>query len=147
MSARTKPTSQDEALEQAFGAPVSDLYERAVRPDAPPALVRALELRSFLAVAEQQVARVRDRVHQATAADRDMDELSATDLRFDAQWMDAALAGRNGYLTALGELLRSMPPPAPVPGRAVQMTQPKITTALPPSPAAHRAGAAPGHRP
>ncbi|WP_405737416.1 hypothetical protein OG607_41455 [Streptomyces sp. NBC_01537] len=140
------PTSQDTVLEAAFGAPVPALYETVTDPEAPAALRRALELRSFLAIAEEQVARVRDRVHAATAADGDMDELSASNLRFDAQWMEAALNARDGYRTALGELLRTMPPPGPERARPVQFTQPKITTALPPAapatPAPARAGAA-----
>ena len=103
--------------------------------------MRALELRGFLAVAEAQVARVRDRVHEATAADRDMDELSADDLRFDAQWLEAALAGRDNYTAALGELLRTMPAPGPRPSMPAPRTQPKITTALPPVLASERAGA------
>ncbi|MER6952510.1 hypothetical protein [Streptomyces sp. NPDC000618] len=147
MSVTDKTSSQDSLLEQTFGAPVRDLYEQAVGPDASAALLRALELRSFLVVAEEQVARVRDRIHQATSADRDMNELSADELRFDAQWMEAALAGRDGYVAALGQLLRTMPPPGPVPRRPVRLTQPTTTTALPPAPADIRAGAVRGPRP
>lgn len=146
MSVTDKTSSQDGLLEGAFGAPIPDLYRQAVGPDASAALLRALELRSFLVVAEEQVARVRDRVHQATSADRDMNELSADDLRFDAQWMEAALAGREGYVAALGQLLRAMPPPGPVPRRPGRLTQP-TTTALPPAPADARAGAVRGPRP
>ena len=149
MSVTDKTSSQDGLLEQTFGAPVRDLYEQAVGPDASAALLRALELRSFLAVAEEQVARVRDRIHQATSDDRDMNELSADDLRFDTQWLEAALAGRDGYVAALGQLLRTMPPPGPVPRRPVRLTQPTTTTttALPPAPADIRAGAVRGPRP
>ncbi|MEU2874115.1 hypothetical protein ABZ769_33790 [Streptomyces olivoreticuli] len=146
MSVITKPTSQDELLEAAFGAPVAELYASATAPEASAALRRALELRSFLAVAEEQVARVRDRVHEATAADRDMGELSAAGLRMDAEWLEAALSTRDDHRTALGELLRTMPPLGPAP--AVQFAQPRITTALPPAvPAAPRAGAVPARRP
>ncbi|MEV8351832.1 hypothetical protein ACFVTT_24210 [Streptomyces niveus] len=145
-----RPSSQDGRLAEIFGAPVADLYERAAVSPGVPALTRALELRSFLALAEEQVARVRDRVHGAMAPDRDMNELSADELRFDAQWLAAALDARDGYLAALGQLLRTMPPQtAPVPSRPVRFAQPQITTTLPPTaaPAPPRAGAAREHRP
>ncbi|TXL84210.1 hypothetical protein EW053_35235 [Streptomyces sp. IB2014 016-6] len=144
-----KPSSQDGRLAETFGAPVADLYERAAVPGAA-ALTRALELRGFLAVAEEQVARVRDRVHEAMAPGRDMDELSAGDLRSDAQWLAAALDARDGYLTALGELLRTMPAQSEErSARPVEFAQPQITTTLPPTaaPAPPRAGAPPGPRP
>lgn len=141
MSVRTKPTSQDAALEQAFGAPVENLYERVLEPDAPVALQRALELRSFLAVAEEHVARIRDRVHASTAADGSMDDLSAEALRWDAEWMSAALDGRTGCVAALEELLRTMPLPAAGTAPRVQFNQPRIT-AVSPAPAPTRAGAA-----
>ncbi|WP_241672296.1 hypothetical protein [Streptomyces sp. IB2014 016-6] len=148
-SASVKPSSQDGRLAETFGAPVADLYERAAVPGAA-ALTRALELRGFLAVAEEQVARVRDRVHEAMAPGRDMDELSAGDLRSDAQWLAAALDARDGYLTALGELLRTMPAQSEErSARPVEFAQPQITTTLPPTaaPAPPRAGAPPGPRP
>ncbi|MDF3292434.1 hypothetical protein [Streptomyces silvisoli] len=146
MSVAQKPTSRDQVLEQAFGAPVTELYAQAVSPAAYAALQRALELRSFLALAEEQVARVRERVHDATAADRDMGELSADDLRMDAAWLEAALAGREGYAVALDDLLRTMPPVSEHSPRPAQFTQPKIT-ATAPAPASVRAGAAPARRP
>ncbi|MFI1013080.1 hypothetical protein [Streptomyces sp. NPDC020965] len=143
MSVTTRFSSQDTALEEAFGAPVHQLYATATASGASAALRRALELRSFLVLAEEQVVRVRDRVHQSTAPGRDLGELSADALRFDAQWMEAALSARDGYLTALAGLLRSMPPPESASRRPVEFTQAKITTALPPAgPAPTRAGAA-----
>ncbi|MFF6783827.1 hypothetical protein [Streptomyces sp. NPDC012510] len=147
MSVIDKTSTQDTLLEQAFGAPVRELYAQATGPEASAALVRALELRSFLVVAEEQVARVRDRVHAATAADRDMNELSADDLRFDAQWLEAALSGRNGYIAALGELLRTMPEPGQRPPGPVQFAQKKITAVAAPAPVPPRAGAVRAHRP
>ncbi|MFD5111715.1 hypothetical protein ACFWNG_05270 [Streptomyces sp. NPDC058391] len=149
MSIRLKPSTVDGRLRDVFGAPVAELYERAISADASPAMTRALELRSFLALAEEQVVRVRDRVHDATASDRDMSELSAEDLRVDAQWLDAALDAREGYRAALDGLLRAMPPP----GRQhmpVQLAQHKVTTILPPAvaaPAPQRAVAARARRP
>ncbi|MGA5169668.1 MULTISPECIES: hypothetical protein [Streptomyces] len=148
MSVRLKSSTADGQLREVFGAPVAELYTTATAPDAPPALTRALELRSFLALAEEQVARVRDRVHEAMAPDRDMGELSAGDLRFDAQWLEAALDARDGYRAALGGLLRTMPPPDQQ-SRPVRTAQPVVAAALPPSlaaPAPARAGAARARR-
>ncbi|MFD9224904.1 hypothetical protein ACFWDI_34015 [Streptomyces sp. NPDC060064] len=146
MSVIDKSTSRDAAVQEAFGAEVAELYAQAARGEANAALQRALELRSFLAVAEEQVARVRDRVHAATAADGDMGELSADDLRWDADWLEAALAGRDGYTAALDELLRTMPAPTqPAVPRAD--VSPKIPATAPPAPAAPRAGAVRIHRP
>ncbi|WP_327352821.1 hypothetical protein [Streptomyces sp. NBC_01304] len=141
MSVIDKPTSRDGALQEAFGADVAELYAQAARGEANAALQRALELRSFLAIAEEQVARVRDRVHAVTAADADMGDPSASDLRWDADWLEAALAGRDGYTAALDELLRTMPPPTQLAALTPALS-PKITAAAPPTPAAPRAGAA-----
>lgn len=149
MSVRLKSSSADGQLQEVFGAPVTALYASATGPDASPALARALELRSFLALTEEQVAGVRDRVHADMAPDRDMGELSADQLRFDAQWLEAALDARDGYRAALGELLRTMPPPDQPP-RPVRTAQPMAVAALPPSvaaPAPPRAGAARARRP
>ncbi|MFJ6709088.1 MULTISPECIES: hypothetical protein [unclassified Streptomyces] len=145
---RDRASSVDDELQQVFGAPVSALYEAAADPDASPALGRALELRSFLALTEEQVARVRDRVHADMDPGRDMGDLSADQLRFDAQWLEAALEARDGYRAALGELLRTMPPPAQQP-RPVRTTQLRATAPLSPSaaPAPPRAGAARARRP
>ncbi|WP_406436042.1 hypothetical protein OHB00_18705 [Streptomyces sp. NBC_00631] len=145
---RDKASTMDGDLQKVFGNPVPELYEAAVGHDASPALARALELRSFLALTEEQVARVRDRVHADMDPDRDMGELSADKLRFDAQWLEAALDARNGYRAALGELLRTMPPPDQR-ARPVRTAQLEITATLPPStaPAPPRAGAAWARRP
>ncbi|NJQ03359.1 hypothetical protein [Streptomyces zingiberis] len=148
MNVRNKPCTQDGRLREVFGAPVTELYETAAGPDASAALTRALEIRSFLALAEEQVTRICKRVHEAMAPGRDMDELSADQLRMDARWLEAALDARNGYRTALGDLLRTMPPPGQRthPARTTQQT---ITTRPPASaaPAPQRAGAARDRRP
>ncbi|MEU1528085.1 hypothetical protein [Streptomyces fagopyri] len=143
-----KASTMDADLQKVFGGTVPDLHEAAVGHDASPALARALELRSFLALTEEQVGRVRDRVHADMDPDRDMGELSADKLRFDAQWLEAALDARDGYRAALGELLRTMPPPDQQ-ARPVRMKQLKATATLPPSaaPAPPRAGAARARRP
>ncbi|MFE4664561.1 hypothetical protein ACFRI7_11655 [Streptomyces sp. NPDC056716] len=132
MSVPSRPSSQDPVIAEAFGAPLHQLHATAASPGASAALVRALELRSFLAVTEEQVARVRDRAHAATAPDRDQDDLSADALRFDAEWLKAALEARAGYRTALDSLLRSMPP-SEATAEKVQFHQPRITTVLPPA--------------
>jgi hypothetical protein len=141
-----RSSSRDAALQEAFGAEVAELYAQAARGEANAALQRALELRSFLAVAEEQVARVRDRVHAATAADGDIDDLSAEDLRWDADWLEAALAGRDGYSAALDELLRTMPPPNQVAVSRAGLS-PKIAATAPPATAASRAGTVRTRRP
>lgn len=146
MSVTDRSTSRDAALEEAFGAKAAELYAQAARGEANAALQRALELRSFLAVAEEQVARVRDRVHAATAADGDMGDLSADDLRWDADWIEAALASRDGYTAALDELLRTMPAPSQ-PAAPHAELRPKITATAPPAPAIPRAGAVRTRRP
>ncbi|WP_277441070.1 hypothetical protein [Streptomyces sp. SPB162] len=145
---RGKACTVDADLQKGFGNPVPELYEAAAGDDASPALARALELRSFLALAEEQVARVRDRVHADMDPDRDMGELSADKLRFDAQWLEAALEARDGYRAALGELLRTMPPPAQQ-ARPVRTAQLRATATLPLSAARAppRAGAARARRP
>lgn len=147
MSVIDKSSSRDSALEEAFGASVAELYEQAARSEAGAALHHALELRSFLVVAEEVVVRVRDRVHDAMSPDRDLGELSADALRWDAEWLEAALASRDGYVAALDGLLRTMPAPDQRSGRPVQFAQPKITATAAPAPAAHRAGAAQARRP
>lgn len=145
---RDKTSTMDADLQRVFGPPVPELYEAATGTDAPPALTRALELRSFLALAEEQVVLVRDRVHADMDPDRDMGDLSPDKLRFDAQWLEAALDARDGYRAALGDLLRTMPAPNQQ-ARPVRMTQLRATAPLPPSaaPAPQRAGAARPRRP
>lgn len=140
MSFIDKPSSRDAALQEAFGSAVVELYAQVAQGEANAALQRALELRSFLAIAEEQVARVRNRAHAATGPDGDMDDLSAEDLRWDADWLEAALAARDGYSAALDELLRAMPAPDQA-GPARPGLSPKITATAPPAPAAPRAGA------
>ncbi|GAA2672612.1 hypothetical protein GCM10010400_38270 [Streptomyces aculeolatus] len=140
MSADVRPSSADDELQKLFGARLDALHASTAGSDPAPALVRALELRAFLALTEEQVARVRDRVHADTAPQRDMGELSADKLRGDAQWLQAALDARDGYRAALAELLRTMP--APAASRPVRITQHRAVTTLPPTatPAATRTG-------
>ncbi|MFD8063981.1 hypothetical protein [Streptomyces cyaneofuscatus] len=146
-----KTSSMDPDLQKVFGKPIPALSEAVVDHDASPALARALELRSFLALTEEQVARVRDRVHADMDPDRDLGELSADKLRFDAQWLEAALEARDGYRAALGELLRTMPPPDQR-ARPVRTTQMRATATLlppgrPPPPPPRAPPPPPGPRP
>ena len=122
MSTPIKASSRDERFAEVFGAPLDQLL---AAPDPTRHLREALELRAFLAVTEQHVARVRDRVHERSAPDRPMDELSEDELRMDARWMEAALQARRGYLTVLDKVLRSEPPPEHQP--PVTFNQPVIS--------------------
>ncbi|WP_405626024.1 hypothetical protein [Streptomyces sp. NBC_01396] len=81
------------------------------------------------------------------SCDREPGELSGEDLRWDAQWLEATLAGRDGYVAALDDLLRTMPALDQRPTHQVQFDQPKITATAPPAPATSRAGAVRTHRP
>ncbi|WP_327669505.1 MULTISPECIES: hypothetical protein [unclassified Streptomyces] len=139
---RLKASTLDGDLQLVFGNPVPELYEMAAGSDASPDLVRALELRSFLALIEEQVARVRDYVQADMDPDRDMRELSADQLRLDAHWLEAALGARDGYRTALRELLCTVPPPDQR-ARSVHTAQVRANATPPPSaaPAPQRAGA------
>ncbi|MEJ8639018.1 hypothetical protein [Streptomyces sp. MS2.AVA.5] len=140
---RVKASTLDGDLQLVFGNPVPELYEMAAGSAASPALVRALELRSFLALIEEQVARVRGYVQADMDPDRDMRELSADKLCLDAHWLEAALDARDGYRTALRELLCTVPPPDQR-ARSVHTAQLRATATLAPSaaPAPQRAGAA-----
>ncbi|MDH6537943.1 hypothetical protein [Streptomyces sp. SPB4] len=143
MSYGRRPSTQDARLEGVFGGPLNELHERAVRPGASPALARALELRVFLALTEAEVVRVRDRVHAAMAPDAELDLLSSDALRFDAEWLEAALAARSGYRMALDKLLAAMPPPAVRPLAAPVPVRPAaLSSSLPPVPAGAGGGAA-----
>ncbi|MFI9210243.1 hypothetical protein ACIGW7_19160 [Streptomyces sp. NPDC053253] len=122
MSTPIKPSSRDERFAEVFGAPLDQLL--AV-PSPTRYLREALELRAFLAVTEDHVVWVRDRVHERSAPDRPMDELSEDDLRMDAEWMQAALLARRGYVTALDKVLRAGPPSEHQP--AVTFNQPVIS--------------------
>ncbi|MGP3756923.1 hypothetical protein [Streptomyces sp. IBSNAI001] len=143
---RLKVSSMDGHLREVFGTAVEELHDAATWTKGPPVLTSALE-RQFLAMAEDQIVRVRDRVRADMDPGLDMGELSADQLRFDAQWLEAARDAREGYRAALGELLRTMPLPDHRARRA-RTTQLRATAAPRPSaaPAPPRAGAARAHR-
>ncbi|MFE9367795.1 hypothetical protein ACFYNN_34605 [Streptomyces sp. NPDC006978] len=144
---RLKVSSMDDHLREVFGTAVEELHDAATWTKVPPALTSALELRQFLAMAEDQIVRVRDRVRADMDPGLDMGELSADQLRFNAQWLEAALDAREGYRAALGELLRTMPLPDHR-ARPARTTQLRATAAPRPSvaPAPPRAGAFRAHR-
>jgi hypothetical protein len=86
-----------------------------------------MELRSFLALAERQVSRVRDRIHEHTAPDRAIWHLSAETMRTDAEWLEAALSARKGYCKALASVIARQ--------RAAQRTTSLHARAASPAPA------------
>lgn len=136
MSGWDKPCTKDGRLREIFGVPVRELYDKAAAAETASELTRVVELRTALAWAEEQVARIRDRVYQATAPDRDMDTLSAEALRLDALWLDPALTARNGYLLALDDLLNSTPSLQELGRRSGHSVQHKAAAPPPPTPPA-----------
>ncbi|MER6531707.1 hypothetical protein [Streptomyces sp. NPDC001508] len=150
MSVRDKPCSQDACLQEVFGAPVAELYQAAGNGTCA-ALALALELRSFLAVVEEQIVRIRDRVHAVTGPTGEMDELSAQQLRDEAQLLEAFLSARDSYRAVLGDLLRAAPSHQ-LPARPTQVGDRAVTTTLPaggavPAPAPAGTPRAPSIRP
>ncbi|MFE6461243.1 hypothetical protein ACFVP0_27765 [Streptomyces cinereoruber] len=138
MSAASRPSSRDEAVERMFGAPLAELYVMAARSGASPSLGRALELRSYLAVSEEHLNRVCDRIHASTAPGDGRRELSPGSLRIDADWLEAALDGRSGCLKAMDTLLAAMPPPAARSRSAPTSSLPAAPRPAPAQPAAAR---------
>ncbi|MEU4176460.1 hypothetical protein [Streptomyces sp. NPDC026589] len=141
MSVIDTSTSRDAALQEAFGAEVDVLYAQAARGEANAVLQSALELRSFLAVAEEHL----ERAHNIAEADGRMGELSSADLDRHDQWIEAAVASCDLYESALDELLLTTPPSDPNGPRAGP--RPKVTATAPPTPAGPRAGAVRARRP
>ncbi|WP_455355358.1 hypothetical protein [Streptomyces sp. SYSU K217416] len=142
MSVIDKSTSRDAALQEAFGAEIAALYAQSARGEANAALQRALELRSFLAVAEEQL----EQVHNIVESDGQMGELSSDDSHRHDQWIEAAVASCDLYGFALDELLLTMPPPSH-PNVPRAGLRPKVTATAPPAPAGPRAGAVRARRP
>ncbi|MFC9948243.1 hypothetical protein [Streptomyces pratensis] len=142
MSVIDKSTSRDAALQEAFGTEVDALYAQSACGEANAALQCALELRSFLAVAEEHL----ERVHNIAESDCQMGELSSDDLHRHDQWIEAAEANCDLYGSALDELLLTMPPPSH-PNVLRAGPRPKATATAPPVPAGPRAGAVQARRP
>ena len=108
-----RPSTQDRSIEEALGRPVDELHQLATAGRADPRLQRVMEQRAFLAVAEGQLIRIRDRVHQTTAPDNDLDHLDADALRMDLQWLSAAVEARKGLVDLLTRIVPTVPSPGP----------------------------------
>ncbi|MFF4285643.1 hypothetical protein ACFY0R_09985 [Streptomyces sp. NPDC001633] len=109
MQTRRSATSLDAQIEEAFGRPIT-----ALRHDLEnPAVRRVLEIRAMLAVVEQHLDQIRDRLHTATAPDRNCAELADEDLTVDAEWLAAAGRSRNHHAQAITSLLRAGPTASP----------------------------------
>ncbi|MFI7364121.1 hypothetical protein ACIBO4_18495 [Streptomyces sp. NPDC050149] len=141
MSVIDKSTSRDAALQESFGAEVDALYAQSACGEANAALQCALELRSFLAVAEKHL----ERVHNIAESDGQMGELSSGDLHRHDQWIEAAEANCDLYGSALDELLLTMPPPSH-PNVLGAGPRPKVTATALPAQAGPRAGAVQARR-
>ncbi|WP_406220752.1 hypothetical protein [Streptomyces decoyicus] len=99
-------TSLDTQIEAAFGRPITALLHDIEPPD----VRRVLEIRAMLAVVERHLDQIRDRLHTATAPDRNCAELADEDLTVDAEWLAAASRSRNRHAQAITSLLRAGPP-------------------------------------
>ncbi|ROQ70194.1 hypothetical protein EDD93_4705 [Streptomyces sp. 840.1] len=142
MSSIDRSTTRDAVLQEAFGAEVAALYAQAARGEANAVLQCALELRSFLTVAEEHL----ERVHNIVESDSQMGELSGDDLNRHDQWIEAAVASCDLYDSALDELLLTMPPPSH-PNVPRAGLRPNVAATAPPTPAGLRAGAVRAQRP
>jgi hypothetical protein len=131
MNAAEMPSTQDAAIAEALGWPLAVLYSRAAAGTVEPRAQRVLELRSFLAVVEDQAGKARDRIHHATGPQGDLYRLSPQDLRFHASLLEAAQAAGRLYDQMLRELLPEMPAPNAAQHRAVQFTPSKIAAISP----------------
>lgn len=125
MNSSELPTTQDTAIVEALGRPLDVLYAAAVAGTAEPAVQRVLELRSFLALVEDQAGKIRDRIRQAVDPAGDLYGVSAQDLRFQTALLEAALDIGRTYGQTLQELLAVKPPVSPPNRRPVQFTQSK----------------------
>lgn len=90
-------TSLDTQIEAAFGRPITALLHDIEPPD----VRRVLEIRAMLAVVERHLDQIRDRLHTATAPDRNCAELADEDLTVDAEWLAAASRSRNRHAQAI----------------------------------------------
>jgi hypothetical protein len=126
VSSADLPSSQDSRIEEAFGEPVTRLYAQAMAGSADPGVQKALELRSFLAVVEDQAVRTRDSIHQATDPAGELHAVSGADLRFDVRFLEATLKSAGKYIETLDELIRDVKA-QPTPDRKrVRFEQPVI---------------------
>jgi hypothetical protein len=131
MNAAEMPTTQDTAIVEALGRPLSVLYAQAAAGTVEPMVQRVLELRSFLALVEDQAGKTRDRIRQATDPAGDPYSVSAQHLRFQTELLEAALEVGRTYGQTLRELLAATPTDSPPSRRPVQFTQSKIAAISP----------------
>ncbi|MFF9785070.1 hypothetical protein [Streptomyces nigrescens] len=106
MQTGNSSTSLDTQIEVAFGRPITALHHDIETPD----VRRVLEVRAMLAVVERHLEQIRDRLHTATAPDRNCAELADEDLTVDAEWLAAAGRSRNRHAQAITSLLCAGPP-------------------------------------
>jgi hypothetical protein len=131
MNSTEMPTTQDTAIVNAFGLPLDVLYARAAAGTADPGVQRVLELRSFLAVIEDQAGKARDRIHRATGPQDGLYSLSGPDLRFRIALLESAQAVGRRYEQMLRELLPAMSTPAPSQRRSEQFAPSEIAAISP----------------
>jgi hypothetical protein len=132
MSVTEMPTSQDAAIVEALGRPLAVLYAGATAGTAEPVVQRVLELRSFLALVEDQAAKIRDRIRHAVDPAGGLYSVSLQDLRFQTALLEAALDVGRTYGQTLQELLAATPTPCPPRHRPAQFTQSRITAVFGP---------------
>ncbi|MEE4543996.1 hypothetical protein V2S66_18720 [Streptomyces sp. V4-01] len=126
MNAAEMPTTQDTAIVEALGRPLTVLYTQAVAGTAEPAVQRVLELRSFLALVEDQAAKICHRIRLAVDPAGDLYGADPQHLRFQTALLEAALETGRTYRRTLQELLAVTPAASPPNRRPVQFTQSKI---------------------
>lgn len=126
MNATEMPTTHDTAIVEALGRPLAVLYAQAVAATSEPTLQRVLELRSFLALVEDQAAKTRERIRQAVDPTGDLYSVDPQHLRFQTAMLEAALDVGRTYGQTLRELLAAAPSDFLPTRRPVQFTQSKI---------------------
>lgn len=126
MNAAEMPTTQDTAIVEAFGRPLDVLYGQAAAGTVEPMVQRVLELRSFLALVEDQASKIRDRIRQGVDPAGDLYGMDPRHLWFQTDLLEAALETGRTYGQTLRELLGAPPTDSPPTSRPVQFTQSKI---------------------
>ncbi|WP_433892610.1 hypothetical protein [Streptomyces sp. CA-111067] len=131
MNPAERPTTQDTAIVEALGRPLTVLYTQAAAGAAEPAVQRVLELRSFLALVEDQAVKTRDRIRQAADPAGDLYSVPARHLRWQTELLEQTLEVGRRYGHTLRELLGVPPADTSPSRRPVQFTQSKIATISP----------------
>lgn len=126
MNAAEMPTTQDTAIVEALGRPLTVLYAQAAGGTVEPMVQRVLELRSFLALVEDQAVKTRDRIRQAADPAGDLYSVPARHLRWQTAQLEEALDVGRKYGQTLQELLAATSTQSPPGHRPVQFTPSKI---------------------